>query len=359
MRAARQFVSPAGARWPACRCGASARRAVWLAGRHRQGPRQRHGGDAGPAQAKPRPDRPDHAPAIHLDAIRASGQLNLLGQRPIAFIEREHLILRKRKKPALSTPNAMRCKASDASGALLDARTYYSVGGGFVVDDSALSSGFVPQPAATAPPVCQRARTAGAVPRASATDQPDHAGQRTGLARRSQRARGLLNLWGGDARPACARLPARSVLPGGMHVRRRAAELYRAVRHARSRAATADGDGLGEFVCAGGQRRKRRWRPRGHPPPPAAAGIIPAVLHYYTRFVPGANADGVVRFLLTAGAIGILFKLNASISGAEVGCQGEVGSGLLDGCRRWPKCWAARRNKWKTPPKSAWNTIWA
>ncbi len=60
-------------------------------------------------------------------------------------------------------------------------------------------------------------------------------------------------------------------------------------------------------------------------PTNGAAGIIPAVLHYYWRFVPGANEDGVVRFLLTAGAIGILYKLNASISGAEVGCQGEVG----------------------------------
>ena len=78
-------------------------------------------------------------------------------------------------------------------------------------------------------------------------------------------------------------------------------------------------------------------------PTNGAAGIIPAVLHYYTRFVPGADDDGVVRFLLTAGAIGMLYKENASISGAEVGCQGEVGVGLLDGRRRrWPRCWAAR-----------------
>ena len=73
-------------------------------------------------------------------------------------------------------------------------------------------------------------------------------------------------------------------------------------------------------------------------PTNGAAGIIPAVLHYYARFVPGADDDGVVRFLLTAGAIGVLYKENASISGAEVGCQGEVGVGLLDGGRRrWPR----------------------
>ena len=69
-------------------------------------------------------------------------------------------------------------------------------------------------------------------------------------------------------------------------------------------------------------------------PTNGAAGIIPAVLHYYTRFVPGADDDGVIAFLLTAAAIGVLFKENASISGAEVGCQGEVGLGLLDGGRR-------------------------
>jgi L-serine deaminase len=91
-------------------------------------------------------------------------------------------------------------------------------------------------------------------------------------------------------------------------------------------------------------------------PTNGAAGIIPAVLHYYRRFIPGANDDGVVRFLLTAAAIGILYKENASISGAEVGCQGEVGWPA-----QWPpvpsaKCSVAHLSKSRMPQKSAWST---
>ena len=92
-------------------------------------------------------------------------------------------------------------------------------------------------------------------------------------------------------------------------------------------------------------------------PTNGAAGIIPAVLHYYDRFIPGADDDGVVRFLLTAAAIGILFKENASISGAEVGCQGEVGSACsmaAGGLVRGPRRHARRR--WRTRPRSAWST---
>ena len=92
-------------------------------------------------------------------------------------------------------------------------------------------------------------------------------------------------------------------------------------------------------------------------PTNGAAGIIPAVLHYYARFVPGADDDGVVRFLLTAGAIGVLYKENASISGAEVGCQGEVGSacsmaagGAGRGARRHARAGRERRRD------RAWST---
>ena len=95
-------------------------------------------------------------------------------------------------------------------------------------------------------------------------------------------------------------------------------------------------------------------------PTNGAAGIIPAVLHYYTRFVPGADDDGVIRFLLTAAAIGILFKENASISGAEVGCQGEVGSACsMAAGRRCARSSAAPRSRWRTPPRSASSTTWA
>src|SRR5213078_1371694 len=114
--------------------------------------------------------------------------------------------------------------------------------------------------------------------------------------------------------------------PGGLRVRRRAAPLYRRLR---DEPAAGDPlhvmDWVNLYALAVNEQNAAGGRVVTAPTN-GAAGIIPAVLHYYTRFVPGANDDGVVRFLLTAGAIGVLFKENASISGAEVGCQGEVGS---------------------------------
>jgi L-serine dehydratase len=117
------------------------------------------------------------------------------------------------------------------------------------------------------------------------------------------------------------------ILPGGLKVRRRAPELFRQLS-ARTDEASRDPldvmDWVNLFALAVSEENAAAGRVVTAPTN-GAAGIIPAVLHYYWRFVPGANGDGVVRFFLTAGAIGILYKLNASISGAEVGCQGEVG----------------------------------
>jgi L-serine dehydratase len=117
------------------------------------------------------------------------------------------------------------------------------------------------------------------------------------------------------------------VLPGGLKVRRRAPELFQQLS-ARSDDAVVDPlsalDWVNLFALAVSEENAAGGRVVTAPTN-GAAGIIPAVLHYYSRFVPGANEEGVVRFFLTAGAIGILYKLNASISGAEVGCQGEVG----------------------------------
>ena len=117
-------------------------------------------------------------------------------------------------------------------------------------------------------------------------------------------------------------------MPGGMKVKRRAADLYRQLL-ARPEAALTDPltvlDWVNLYALAVNEENAAGGRVVTAPTN-GAAGIIPAVLHYYSRFVPQANDEGVTRFLLTAAAVGILFKLNASISGAEVGCQGEVGS---------------------------------
>ncbi|MGO4432685.1 L-serine ammonia-lyase [Paenarthrobacter sp. RAF9] len=125
---------------------------------------------------------------------------------------------------------------------------------------------------------------------------------------------------------------AEGILPGGLKVRRRAPSLFKKLSETDADlngANSADPllamEWVNLFALAVNEENAAGGR-IVTAPTNGAAGIVPAVLHYYTKFVPGANDDGVVRFLLAAAAVGILFKINASISGAEVGCQGEVGS---------------------------------
>src|SRR5579859_4402683 len=137
---------------------------------------------------------------------------------------------------------------------------------------------------------------------------------------------GLLRIWSVMQECVEAGCRADGVLPGGLKVRRRAGPLLEKLEQTSDPAdplyamewVTLYALAVNEQNAAGGRVVTA--------PTNGAAGIVPAVLHYYTRFVPGADDEGVVRFLLTAAAIGILIKENASISGAEVGCQGEVGS---------------------------------
>ncbi|MDT3400016.1 L-serine ammonia-lyase [Streptomyces sp. B1866] len=262
-------------------------------------------------------------------AVHASGRLRLLAAEPgdareIPFDEDEHLVLHRRRSLPYHT-NGMTFTAYDAEGEPLLARTSYSVGGGFVVDEDAAAAGGpgpaatpVPYPFTTGDDLLRLTRETGLS--VSALMLADERARRT---EREIRA-GLLEIW--EVMRACAArgLSREGILPGGLKVRRRAATAARALR--------AEGDpapramewltltamAVNEENAAGGRVVTA--------PTNGAAGIIPAVLHHYTRFVPGADDDGVVRFLLAAGAVGLLVKENASISGAEVGCQGEVGA---------------------------------
>jgi L-serine dehydratase len=92
-------------------------------------------------------------------------------------------------------------------------------------------------------------------------------------------------------------------------------------------------------------------------PTNGAAGIIPAVLHYAARFVPGTHDDAIVNFLLVAGALGAIYQQTASISGAEVGCQGEVGTVCSMAAGALAELPAVRPSRWRMPPRSAWSTI--
>jgi L-serine dehydratase len=136
----------------------------------------------------------------------------------------------------------------------------------------------------------------------------------------------LLAIWAVMQECVARGCAAQGVLPGGLKVRRRARVLH---EHLLAGGDTGDPLQAMEWITLYALAVNEENAAGGRvvtAPTNGAAGIIPAVLHYYTRFVPGADDEGVVRFLLTAGAIGVLFKENASISGAEVGCQGEVGS---------------------------------
>ncbi|GAA4974973.1 L-serine ammonia-lyase [Actinoplanes utahensis] len=223
-----------------------------------------------------------------------------------------------RRRSLPEHPNGMIFTALGADGAEMLRKTYFSVGGGFVVGDTPA----VVRPDGTSPP---HPFSSGAE-LLSLTRATGLSISRLMLANESVwrppaevRAE-LLGIWQVMTDCIDAGLDAEGVLPGGLKVRRRAAQTARKL--------AADGDPL-EWLTVYAMAVNEQNAAGGRvvtAPTNGAAGIIPAVLRYYLEFVPGAGTEGVVRFLLTAGAIGGLFKENASISGAEVGCQGEVGS---------------------------------
>jgi L-serine dehydratase len=260
-----------------------------------------------------------------VDAVRETGRLSLLGRRETAWREAEQLLFLRQSLPR--HPNALRFTARDAAGAPVRSRAYYSVGGGFVVDEEAPEAG-----AAAARERPFPFRTGADLLRLCAAhalriSDLMLANERT-LRTEAEIRDGLLRLW--DVMQACVRRGCEQdgVLPGGLKVRRRAADLRRGLL-AHPEAALRDPltamDWVNLYALAVNEENAAGGRVVTAPTN-GAAGIIPAVLHYYARFVPSANDDAIVRFLLTAGAIGVLYKENASISGAEVGCQGEVGA---------------------------------
>ncbi len=262
----------------------------------------------------------------HLADVRQSGVIRLLGSHAIGFVEKQHLLFRKTSLPF--HPNGLRFTAFDAAGAAISSHDYYSVGGGFVVDESASGSDRVVEDPTSLPYPFDTADDLLLLCMAHdmSISQIMLANEQVWRSEAEVRE-SLLAIW--DVMQACVQrgITSDGILPGGMKVRRRAAELYQKLV-ARPESNLQDPlsvmDWVNVYAIAVNEENAAGGRVVTAPTN-GAAGIIPAVLHYYTRFVPGANDDGVVRFLLTAGAIGTLYKKNASISGADVGCQGEVG----------------------------------
>ncbi|MDH6224870.1 MULTISPECIES: L-serine ammonia-lyase [Streptomyces] len=259
-----------------------------------------------------------------VEKIKETGLLRLLGDHEIPFDFDADLVLHRREALPYHA-NGMTVAAYGHTGEELLHKTYYSVGGGFVVDEEAVGADRVKlddtvlkHPFRTGDELLRLTRETGLS--VSSLMLENEKAWRTEEEIRS----GLLDIWRVMRECVDRGMSREGILPGGLKVRRRAAVTARQLRAAGDPLAhsmewiTLYAMAVNEENAAGGRVVTA--------PTNGAAGIIPAVLHYYLNFVPGADEDGVVRFLLAAGAIGMLFKENASISGAEVGCQGEVGS---------------------------------
>jgi L-serine dehydratase len=266
-----------------------------------------------------------------LKAMRAAGKVQLGGTHPIAFSEKNDLtFLRREALPYHS--NGVKFVGFDAAGNVVSERRYFSVGGGFVVSQEEAD-------APTDGPVIVSDPTTVRYPFSSGDDLlAICAGTGLTIAQimrvneQSWRTdaevdAGLDRIWAAMA--ACVERGIRTEghLPGNLLVKRRAAETHRALS-SKPEQALKDQLTILDFVNVYAMAVNEENAAGGRvvtAPTNGAAGIIPAVMHYYERFVPGANRAGLRDFLLTAGAVGQLYKENASISGAEVGCQGEVG----------------------------------
>ncbi|WP_322052532.1 L-serine ammonia-lyase [Paraburkholderia bannensis] len=265
-----------------------------------------------------------------LEAVRTSRLLALLGHHTIPFVMKEHIAFYRQALP--EHPNGMKLRALDANGETLRESTYLSVGGGFVVTAGAPNTKVLsaaqqmPHPFRSGAELLALCASTG-----KSIAQLMLENERVWHSDEAIRS-GLLRIW--DVMQSCVSRgcginnpEAEGTLPGPFQVKRRAPQLYRALT-AHPERALQDPlsmiDWINLYAIAVNEENAAGARVVTAPTN-GAAGIIPAVLHYYVRFTPGANEQGVIDFLLTAAAIGILYKLNASISGAEVGCQGEVG----------------------------------
>jgi L-serine dehydratase len=263
----------------------------------------------------------------HIAELRETDTLRLNGDRPISFVWQRDMLLIEENLPF--HPNAMTLIAFNADGEL-HRDTYYSVGGGFVVDEAQASSGVLDMDNTVLPydfssadellMLCQK--------HGLRVSELMMANEKVWRSEEEIRS-GLMRLW--RAMQDCVEhgLKHEGVLPGGLNVRRRAARLHRSLQELNKPNVIGSTLSAMEWVnlfalavneenAAGGRMVTA--------PTNGAAGIIPAVLHYFVKFSDEVSEANVVDYFLGAASIGILCKKNASISGAEVGCQGEVGS---------------------------------
>ncbi len=268
-----------------------------------------------------------------LEEIRASGSLSLLGRHPVRFREAEDLLLHRDRMlpPGAKTqhPNGVRFTACDEAGRVLRAGTFFSIGGGFIVADGEepgevpRSGGDVrdadlPYPFSSAAELLERAQAAGlAIWELMLANE-------SALRPEEEVRAGILRIWSVMQGCIDRGMVTEGILPGGLAVRRRAPRLTERLRQKGSSDPLAPLDWVTIYAMAVNEENAAGGRVVTAPTN-GAAGVIPAVARYYRDFIPGADEEGILRFFLTSAAIGALYRENASISGAEVGCQGEVG----------------------------------
>jgi L-serine dehydratase len=262
----------------------------------------------------------DAIPA-RLESIAVRGALMIQGEA-VPFRLANDLVFHRRQTLPLH-PNGMRFSAFGEGDQPLLSKVYYSIGGGFVVgetreDEQQRAVTALPHPFRSGAELLERCQATG-LSVSTLMLENEAALRPVGEVRE-----GLLRVW--RAMQACVQrgCEREGILPGGLKVKRRAASLHRRLKNDRTGDPLVVMDWVNLFALAVNEENAAGGRVVTAPTN-GAAGILPAVLHYYRRFIAGADDEGTIRFLLTAGAIGILYKTNASISGAEVGCQGEVG----------------------------------
>jgi len=268
-----------------------------------------------------------NAIAARTQRIRDERTMRLHGGGEIPFNESVDLLFH-RTESLPAHPNGMRFIAFDAEGAELLAKTYYSVGGGFVVGEKSAAEDRLVATAHELPFPFRHGDDLLRLARESGLSIGEMALRNEACWRPEAETRaGLLCVW--RAMQACVERGCHcdGILPGGLKVQRRAPKIFRELS-GNPEAGLRDPLTVLDWVSLWAMAVNEENAAGGRvvtAPTNGAAGLIPAVLHYFARLCDGADDDRIVRFLLTAGAIGMLYKLNASISGAEVGCQGEVG----------------------------------
>jgi L-serine dehydratase len=270
--------------------------------------------------------------------IRATQRLSLSGSHAIAFHEQNDLLFHRDVMfpPGAVTqhPNGIRLTALGASNVVLRVETYFSVGGGFIVEDGAdanpvtAASGQLPYRFHSAAELLEQSQRHGlSIAGIMLANECARIGNGGGQGERQIRAR-ILNIWNTMESCVARGIATEGILPGGLNVRRRAHRLAARLREKQQEQKPSDPLAPLDWVTVYAMAVNEENAAGGRvvtAPTNGAAGVVPAVAHYYMNFIPGSTEDGLIRFFLTSAAIGILYKENASISGAEVGCQGEVG----------------------------------